>query len=617
MPEISSQRVSELQKDVLSPRSSAERPDHGRGDPSVVPERLVKNHEGDEEWSEKSAAETSAKILGSHYGVARSELQADTLHETVSQVNEEETTTTTSSTGRFRGSGSGYPDRKTASPSSSMRDKSGDPNDVHASSSPPLPLSPPHDLSKAPFLQTLEKETGPSDEAGMDRHRHSTAVRDETSLMDEELNAVNRISGLVSMMTTGTAAQQVDAANEIHVECAKHGDIVRREAFIAGGAHMLKKIMIESGVRNHPHVRDACAAALQEICKVEDARLEISQDSLATLLRLIDILLAGTIEGSKWCCAAFVTLVQGNSEGVRAACAELKAVRRLSDLLDKTSEDAEVILDWLNALRAVCDADSEASLRKLAWGGGLRKLVTLLSAHRPTYESGDRVAAACLCLMLRVADQSPRYLETMWVPSCIEVIASLVADVGCSDKVQSAAARLLGIVSAQSHVAVDVSAALVDHALPRACEVIHRGRRDIDRTLVDDTEHQRPQLQRQSRGDSEIETGPLSLTTLVRLDTLIAAMEVHACPNETSEGIGYLGVNVEKEIDYTYQLRAACAALIAHLMRSSRICCHVVIFHAEILHTLINMLVISAQCPLAEEALKASKEYAMYPNALQ
>ncbi len=60
------------------------------------------------------------------------------------------------------------------------------------------------------------------------------------------------------------------------------------------------------------------------------------------------------------------------------------------------------------------------------------------------------------------------------------------------------------------------------------------------------------------------------------------------------------------DFDFDFQLRASCAQLIGNLVKVSQMCCHVVIFHAEILPPLIGVLTASGQCPLAGDVLVAN-----------
>lgn len=64
------------------------------------------------------------------------------------------------------------------------------------------------------------------------------------------------------------------------------------------------------------------------------------------------------------------------------------------------------------------------------------------------------------------------------------------------------------------------------------------------------------------------------------------------------------------------ELEAACALLVGHLSLGSPLACHVVLFHAQALHTLVDVLSGAREYSLVEAVLGATAAYAAAPTAL-
>jgi hypothetical protein len=96
-----------------------------------------------------------------------------------------------------------------------------------------------------------------------------------------------------------------------------------------------------------------------------------------------------------------------------------------------------------------------------------------------------------------------------------------------------------------------------------------------------------------------------------KTDTAEAALTDHALPRScevlhqgTSGAVG----NAER------RLSAACAEIVCQLVCSSRLCCHVVIFHTAVLRPAVAALVAGRRCGLAQKLLKAAAAFAADPG---
>ena len=70
----------------------------------------------------------------------------------------------------------------------------------------------------------------------------------------------------------------------------------------------------------------------------------------------------------------------------------------------------------------------------------------------------------------------------------------------------------------------------------------------------------------------------------------------------------------DEDVTTPDELRGSCAAIVAHLMQRSAVCCHVVMYHTAVLKTTLNTLITTKQFLLAEKFLVASAAFAQEPG---
>ena len=384
----------------------------------------------------------------------------------------------------------------------------------------------------------------------------------EAPMTAAAMDAAHRVAGLVSILTTGRPNEQLKAANDLHELLKKHGEPVQRATHLAGGTHMLFTLLQAKQKTKQPDLQLACAAALSEVCKHPPAVEELValQDGPSTIIAAC---LKGIAYGRDVYASLFITVVSAkdSNDAVKAACAVHKAVRVLVDILAGENPTSENNTNNTNlhaqklalaALEALCIADPGPNLRKLAWGGGLASLVPLL---KPPF---DHSTTSAMNLLLLALDQDRRHAESLCSPALIEELSMLIADGDVDITLQIGATHVLGAVAALRSRKSDATQALNDCALPRACEILHQAE-------------------------------PLWT------DGAPAAASLDS-----------------KNAD----LHAACAALIAHLSVGSPLCCHVVLFHAEALRTVVSVLSGRHEFGLVEVVLGTMANYAAAPTVV-
>lgn len=381
------------------------------------------------------------------------------------------------------------------------------------------------------------------------------------------MDAAHRVAGLVSILTTGRPNEQVKASEDLHSILKKHGEPVQRATHLAGGTHMLFTLFQSKQKQSQPELQNACAAALAEVCHHPPALEELVALPDGPSI-IIAACLRGIASGSEVYTSLFISLVSNankdSNDAVKAACAVHKAVRVLADILaGSVSEKSE------NKSRIDSRTQENASSQKLALaalealcladpGPNLRKfawgggLASLVPLIKPPF---DHTTASAMHLLLLALDQDKRHAESLCSPSSlIEELSVLIADSDVELSLQIGATKVLGAVAALRSRKADASQALNDCALPRACEVLHQ-----------------------------------------------------------AEALWSQGAPKNDEIA---DLHAACAALVAHLSAGSPLCCHVVLFHAEALRTVVSVLAGRHEFGLVEAVLGATANYAAAPTVV-
>lgn len=377
----------------------------------------------------------------------------------------------------------------------------------------------------------------------------------EPLLTAAAMDAAHRVAGLVSILTTGRPSEQVKASEDLQSILNKHGEPVQRATHLAGGTHMLFTLLQSKEKQSQPELQNACAAALAEVSKHPPALQELVALPDGPSI-IIAACLIGIASGSEVYTSLFISLVSnGNkdsNDAVKAACAVHKAVRVLADILAGTASDDGNTLENSFSL-------------KLA--------VAALEA---------------LCL----ADPGPNLRKLGWGGG----LASLVSLI---------------------KPPFDRSAASAMHILLLAL--------DQDKRHVESLCSPSSLIEELSVliADSDVELGLQIGATKVlgavaalrsRKTDATQALNDYALPRACE--VLHQGSEGAPKNSQIADLHAACAALVAHLSVGSPLCCHVVLFHAEALKTVVSVLAGRHEFGLVEAVLGAVGSYAAAPTVM-
>ena len=302
-----------------------------------------------------------------------------------------------------------------------------------------------------------------------------------------------------------------------------------------------------------PELQEVCAETLADLCTHDQALEELTAAQDA-VTSIVSKSLNGVSSGNAAYTKLFIALANSNSAPVKAACASHKAVRFLADIISGLSTPTPS-----NEARAAAVSSLEA-LCKTDPGANIKKLAwgEGLAALVPLLQPPSGPAATSAMNLLQLAlKEDPLHALSLSSPILIEALSELIADPDVSLEMQIGAAKILVGIAALASRKEEATQALNDCALPRACEILH------------------------SAGDTWKQGAP-------------SKNEVIDC-----------------------DLQAACATLIGHLSLASPLCCHVVMFHAEALPTVVSVLTGCHKFPLVEAMLGAYGKYAADPRAME
>lgn len=170
--------------------------------------------------------------------------------------------------------------------------------------------------------------------------------------------ACHRAASYVSTLTTGNAQAQLGAAESLLRSLQEHGDPVRLAAHQAGGSHMLQQTLLTS---KQERLRDACAAALAEVCQLSAALAEVA-DGAGVTARTVGATCQGVVLGKDAHTRLFVSLMKADTEEVKVSATFFLSFRLF------TRHQTSRLLTHLDAPHAGClrPQQGRAPLRRCA-----------------------------------------------------------------------------------------------------------------------------------------------------------------------------------------------------------------------------------------------------------
>ena len=176
-------------------------------------------------------------------------------------------------------------------------------------------------------------------------------------------------------------------------------------------------------------------------------------------------------------------------------------------------------------------------------------LVTLLSLEEDIiHDQTTRDAAHNVARMLSIICQhEENAAELLCIAEAVKCLSCMIADPKYPLDVQLAVSRILLAISRVSKKKDEVVLQLQDYCLPRVCEIVHQSK------------------------DTEM-------------------------PEDSS---------------MEYELWTTCAGIVSYLSQDSDVCCHVIIFHADILQQSIRLLTKSLKYEQARVLLDSAMKFAV------
>jgi len=396
----------------------------------------------------------------------------------------------------------------------------------------------------------------------------------ETAISNQHTNKHNdntaaassgEVRSLLSNLVSGNSYEQASAARQLSILTGGQDDDDDDGGGGGGGAAVAGIICAEGGVHtlhlcldsNDMNVRDACTQVLTIIALSNggQGRSEVLSAPPGGLARLIESMLLALEKGTQPSAGDFLAAIAGaQGQAAKAAFSRCKAVGRLASVAVGAADGrtkTAIAAASLRALHAFAAAD-RVYLKKMAWSGGLADLTRLLSI-----KVDPSLHLPALSLILASVKNHPSLSESLATPSCIASLSEYLGDPHYAVELQAGVAYILSKIAGLATYTTEAGNALMDHSLPRACEVLHNSQ-DI----------------KNKKGGEGGEGG-----------------------DET-----------------VMMLAGGSAAIVAHLMHGSRLCCHVVVYHTAVMKSTLTCLVMTRQFALAERFLYDSAEFAKDPG---
>lgn len=388
-------------------------------------------------------------------------------------------------------------------------------------------------------------ETAISNQHTNKHHNNNTAAAAASS---------GEVRSLLSNLVSGNSYEQASAARQLSIITGGQDDDDDGVADIIcaeGGVHTLHLCLDSSDM----DVRDACTQVLTTIALSNggQGRSEVLSAPPGGLARLVESMLLALEKGTQPSAGDFLAAIAGaQGQAAKAAFSRCRAVGRLATVAVGAADGrtkTAIAAASLRALHAFAAADP-VYLKKMAWSGGLADLTRLLSV-----KVDPSLHLPALSLILASVKNHPSLAESLATPSCIASLSEYLGDPRYAVELQAGVAYILSKIAGLATYTTEAGKALMDHSLPRACEVLHNSQ------------------------------------------------------DNKKEG-GGRGGNDKTVV----MLAGGSAAIVAHLMHGSRLCCHVVVYHTAVMKSTLSCLVMSRQFALAERFLYDSAEFAKDPG---
>ena len=357
----------------------------------------------------------------------------------------------------------------------------------------------------------------------------------------------------ISILTTGSQSKRRKAVESLVkiLESQAYSPGLLMDIHDAGGTHVLQANITS----RDPEIGNACVRGLVVLCKEDKARMEISNSRDASS-RVLKASLVGLLEGNMDHLQLFRSLVEQIGDRITSLCAQNKVIQRLLECIEKEDEKQAPLL----ALESLVRTGVEYYVESFAWHNGAPIVANILASESVPTEA--KVPA--LQTMLSFSKFSPQNIDIFSTADCIKGLSLFLANSSFDLQAQISAAHILISVSKLKPKRAEALDSFLENCLPRVCEILHQSR-----TIFEDVKEQK--------------------------------------------GIEEMQQMLMKQPDGN--LSILCAGILAYIAKDSEMCCHVIIFHADILQYCVSILVATKMFECATVLLDASASYSKDPSA--
>jgi hypothetical protein len=279
----------------------------------------------------------------------------------------------------------------------------------------------------------------------------------------------------ISTLTTGHKAKHKRALKSLVATLKKHSASpnVRGEIHNAGGTYILQANISSENVEQSI----LSAEGLVEMCKDPRAKSELSNLSEEATFKLLNSSALQVKKGNKTFLELLGLLVNLSNKHIKQASAQSRLVPTFLEHLSTCTDINKVyqgpqIDTVMEALDVMTSSESnQYFVDSFIWNGGIETINGVLCGSDST-ETKSRA----MHLLFTTAEIRKDCIGLLCNPTIIEALSLLLDDDCYPVCMQIEAASLLHQVSSLSKKKQEVKDALMDHCLPRVCEILHQSK---------------------------------------------------------------------------------------------------------------------------------------------
>ena len=297
---------------------------------------------------------------------------------------------------------------------------------------------------------------------------------EETATHEQILNAALKD---ISTLTTGHKARHTRALKSLVATLKKHSasPSIRGEIHNAGGTYILQANISSENVEQSI----LSAEGLVEMCKDPKARAELSNMSEEATFKLLSSSALQVKKGNKSFLELLGLLVNLPNRHIKQASAQSRLVPTFLEHLSSCSQhnmyQGPEIDSVMEALDVMTNSESnQYFVDSFIWNGGIETINGILCRSDST-ETKSRA----IHLLFTAAEIRKDCIGLLCNPTIIEALSLLLDDDCYPVCMQIEAASLLHQVSSLPKKKQEVKDALMDHCLPRICEILHQSKKHL------------------------------------------------------------------------------------------------------------------------------------------